>query len=511
MKKYASIIFILIAQLSFAQLIVKPIIKPKKETRARVAVMETVSPASLPFWDDFSMSTDSVDGIRVWGSDSSRQWNADSSKNVFVNATLAKNPPTYKVVTFDGLDANGGFHNDKNSWGDQLLSETIDLQGKADVVLSFYWQAGGNVELPEKGDSLRLQFYNPNTEDKKWITEWLIDGEDITNGEDTVFTQEAIEVPSQYLTQDFRFRFQSFGDKDGPFDAWHLDWIYLNENRGSDDYYYLDRGLTGQLSSPFAPFKALPIHQFKENETFLTSSQYVQAFNLDVQLQPTEYILVIRELKNGTRIDSIEYGTKDPLLNNPDPFKVSVQRYIELNNVDLSSIPEEDSLMLLSEVYLESSDDEFLDGSQINLRVNDTIRTQYLLHNYYAYDDGTAEYAAGTNIDGGQVAMKFWLEQSDTLTHIDIYFPNIDPLSSGSPLELRIFRNLQAGPIRKQNILVENATALNQFTRYELARPLILSDTFYIGYQQSKNEYIGIGFDRSNTEASKYIYENKTG
>jgi hypothetical protein len=502
----------LTAQLGLSQLTIRPIIKSEKNTQARESEANTVNQATLPFWDDFSISTDSVDAIRIWGTDSTRQWNYNESKDVYVNATLAINPPTYNVVTFDGLDVNGGFHNDTNTWGDQLQSDTIDLQGKAGVVLSFYWQAGGNVELPEEGDSLRLQFYNPNANGEKWITQWLVDGASIINGEDTVFIQKAVEVTSEYLTQKFLFRFQSFGDKDGPFDAWHLDWIYLNENRQNEDYYYLDRGLTGQITSPISPFKSMPPHQFKSNEAALTTSQFVQGFNLDEQLQATEYILVIRNLNSGARIDSIEYGTKAPLFNNPDPFKVSIERFIELDGVNLSGIPLQDSIQILSEVYLESSDDDFLDNTSINLRINDTIRTQYLLHNYYAFDDGTAEYAAGTNVNGGQIAIKFWLEEPDTLTHVDIHFPNIDPVSANSPLELRIFDNLDDEPIRKQNILVENASAINQFTRYELARPLLLSaDTFYVGYQQSKNEYIGIGFDRSSPEASRYIYENKSG
>ena len=513
MRKFVLAIFVIMAQLGFAQLTVRPILKPDQNSRARTASTQSVNPATLPFWDDFSITSDSPDSIRIWGNDTTSQWNYDLSKDVYVNATMAVNPPTYKVATFDGLDANGGFHAGSDvGLADQLVSDTINLQGKANVVLSFYWQAGGNVEIPEEGDSLILQFFSPNIETNDgWRTIWSKDGGDLESDQDSVFTQVAVNVESIFLTTDFVFRFQSYGDKDGPFDAWHVDWIYLNENRQNDDFYYLDRGLTGQLTSPIAPFKSMPVQHFKRNETELTSSQFVQGFNLDEQLQPTEYILVIRDLNNGTRIDSVEYGDEDPLFPNPDPFITSVERFIELNDIDLSTIPNEDSINLLSEAYLESSDDDFLDGTSINLRINDTIRTQYLLHNYYAYDDGTAEYAAGTNINGGQVAIQFWLEDADTLTHVDIHFPNIDPPSNGSALDLRIFKDLDDDPIQSQNISVINAGALNQFTRYELNRPLLLSDTFYLGYQQSKNEYIGVGFDRSNPEASQYIYENKTG
>lgn len=515
MRKTVFVIFFLVFQLGFSQLTIKPIIKTNqnKVNRARTTTVQDINPATLPFWDDFSITSDSPDNIRVWGSDTTLQWDYNSSKNVYVNATLAINPPSYKVATFDGLDANGSFHPGNDvGLADELTSTIIDLQGKANVVLSFYWQAGGNVEIPDEGDSLVLQFYSPNIETNEgWRTVWLKDGGDLESDQDSVFTQEAINVTSTFLTQNFKFRFQSYGDKDGPFDAWHMDWIYLNENRGSEDYYYLDRGLTGQLTSPLAPFKSMPIHQFKLKEAEFTSSQFIQAFNLDKQLQPTEYILVIRDINNESKIDSIEYGDEDPLFQNPDPLKVSIARFIELNNIDLSAIPAEDSINLLSEVYLKSSDDDFLDGTNVDLRINDTLRTQYLLHNYYAYDDGSAEYAAGTNISGGQVAIKFWLEQEDTLTHMDIHFPNIDPPSNGSSLELRIFEDLDDDPIQTQGISVINASAINQFTRYKLNRPIVLSDTFYLGYQQSKNEYIGVGFDRSNPDASPYIYENKSG
>lgn len=506
------IIGLFVTVVGFSQLVIKPIPLPQNKSLLNGKAAE-IRRASLPFWDDFSLSGVTPDSIRVWGTDTSRQWNFEASKDVLISATLAKNPPSYRAVTFDGLKADGSFHGDGRGLTDQLVSDSIDLSGYNevdDIYFSFYWQAGGNVEVPEKGDSLTLQFYNvlaDTTGGTPWRSIWKMDGEDVEF--DSIFYQVPIKLDQRYLTNRFVFRFQSYGDQNGPFDAWHVDWIYMNAGRGNDDYYYLDRGFTGQLTSPFAPFKAIPIHQFAANQALYTSPQRAQAFNLDRFLQPTEYIIVLRDLVNNRRIDSIQFGAENPLLPNANPLTHVQERFIEFDGIDLSALSTGDSLVIQSELYIESSDDDFLDGTPIDLRVNDTLRAEYLLHDFYAYDDGTAEYAVGNNIQGGKVGMQFWVEEQDTLTHVDFYFPNIAPASSGSFLTLRIYKDLTNETIiRTQSISISDETLINGFTRYALERPLIVNDTFFITYEQNVNRYVGIGFDRSNPSASRYIFDN---
>ena len=523
MRKPLVAILIFVVQFGVAQLMIKPIIKPEKDIKGRLTRATTVNPAALPFWDDFSVTTDSPDSIRVWGSDTTSQWNYSLSKNVYVNATLAVNPPTYNVATFDGLDANGAYHAGSDiGLADELVSDTIDLQGRANVVLSFYWQAGGNVEIPDEGDSLILQFYKPSLDSEDpWEIVWSMDGGDLESDQDSVFTQEAIPIPLQFLTQKFLFRFQSYGDKDGPFDAWHVDWIYLNENRSVQqaDLGYEDGAFTSNLSSPITPFSSIPIKQFTPDNRYIqnqnVSVSYLNGIAGSIYTIDLTYLI---EIKNNSQLLVNDRRGSAPLLTETDTTlligfteEIRARDPLILAEQDFSSLTFSDSVVLESTIYFLDDTPVFLDGTDIDLRVNDTIRSQCLLHNFYAFDDGSAEYAAGTNINGAQIAVKFWLEQPDTLTHIDIYFPNIDPISGGSPIELRVFKNLTDEPIKTQDVLVINGAGINKFTRYELSRPLLIADTFYVGYQQSKNEYIGIGFDKSNPQASQYIYENKAG
>lgn len=516
MRKSLIAILLLVTQISIGQLTVRPIQKKQTKKVQTHRALKAVSPASLPFWEDFSMTSGSnPDSIRIWEGDTASQWNYDLSKDVFVNATLAVNPPSYNVVTFDGLNANGAFNASSDPWADQLQSDTIDLQGRANVILSFYWQAGGNVEIPEEGDSIRLQFYNPNATGEKWITEWKKDGGEVLSFQDSVFTQDTVQISSEYLTQDFIFRFQSFGDKDGPFDAWHLDYIFLAAGKINEDFYYSDISLNVPPSSPIQPYNSIPANQLLSNISKFEGSISITSTALDKPDAsaigiPAQYKVEFHELVTNNLIDSTDFGDQPLIPVNEDPFSARSRLEVQTSDYSLSTLPSLDSIVLETLIYIRENEDTVFRTLNID-QFNDTIRTRQLFHNYYAFDDGTAEYAVGTNISGAQVAVQFWLEEEDTLTHVDFHFPNIDPISGGSLLELRIYKDLESEPIRTQDITVTNARVLNEFTPYQLSRPLVLADTFYIAYEQSKNEYIGIGFDRNNPQAGQFIYENKTG
>ena len=529
MRLLSFILLLLAGQLVIAQLSIQPISKKEKTyTQARNA---QISPATLPFWDDFSISGQSVDSVRVWDGDSLFQWDYEFSKSVFVNSTLAINPPTYNVATLDGLDENGVFYvksNDAVGPTDQLVSTIIDMSGKTNndgIYLSFYWQAGGNVELPEMGDSLVFQVLDP---DSVWTTLWMQEGVEGMDREE--FNHVLVPIDESNFHDKFRFRFQAYGDQDGPFDAWHLDWIYFNEDRSTNVAVdgYIDGGFTGQLSSPFEPFNSMPVHQFGGNPNFVRN-QTVGTRSLNLLPGEAGFFSVsvnysLTNTNTGTLIAQDFRGypllasvTRLDTLLTLGQFDPGAAPFLYLFDEDFSSVTTLDSVVLRTEISMvEIADvegDKFLDGSNVDLRVNDTIRHDYLLHDYYAFDDGTAEFAAGTNIRNGQVAVQYWVQQADTLSHVDIHFPNISPIQQSDPvLTLKILKNLDDEfPLRDQQITVKSDSSRNGFTRYTLERPVVVSDTFYVAYQQFINDYISIGFDRSNTQASPYIFENTNG
>ncbi|MDE0472633.1 MAG: T9SS type A sorting domain-containing protein [Ekhidna sp.] len=467
---------------------------------------------TLPFWDDFSVTLDGTpDSARIWGMDTTRQWDLQNSRGVFVNSTLAINPPSYKVVTFDGLDSNGQFYGEEQGLTDQLVSDTLELGSyneTDELYLSFYWQAGGNVEKPDEGDSLVLQLYDLSK--NEWETVWSMDGVQALT--DSIFYQEAIRLEQRFITDTAMFRFSSYGDQNGPFDAWHLDWIYLNKNRAGDNLFYQDVSVNTNISILFSPFRSVPVNHIDPTDLSIS----VEATSMNLNEEPDRIGLNL-----DYTLEIVDFETKKSLFSaveliedlttffNANPLIIDAVGSVNYENIRLSDLPSGDSVIIEAVISIDTTNIKFLDDSPVNLRVNDTTRTQYLLQDFYAYDDGTAEYAAGTNILGGQVAVQYWVNQPDTLTHIDIYFPNIAPASDGRAITLRILNDLNnAGTRISQSVAINRTDKLNQFQRYQLDRSLVVSDTFFITYEQNVNEFIGIGFDRSNPEAAKYIFEN---
>ena len=514
MRLFFGIAFTVMSLQGIGQLTLKTIRKVeniKSRTSERSSACQFMK-NTLPFWDDFSISPDGTpDSARVWDTDTTRQWNLLNSRGVFVNSTLAINPPSYKVITFDGLDSNGQFYGEEQGLTDQLVSDTLELgsYNEADeLYLSFYWQAGGNVEKPDEGDSLVLQFYDLSK--NEWETVWSMDG--VRALTDSIFYQEAIRLKQRFITDTAMFRFSSYGDQNGPFDAWHLDWIYLNKNRAEDNLFYQDVSVNTDISILFSPFRSVPINHI--DPTNLSIS--VEATSMNLNEEPDRIGLNL-----DYTLDIVDFETKKSLFSaveliedlttffNANPLVIDAVGSVNYENIRLSGLPSGDSVILEAVVSIDTTNIKFLDDSPINLRINDTTRTQYLFQDFYAYDDGTAEYAVGTNILGGQVAVQYWVNQPDTLTHIDIYFPNIAPASDGRAITLRIFNELNNANARiTQSVTINRADQLNQFQRYRLDRSLIVSDTFFIAYEQNVNDFIGIGFDRSNPEAARYIFEN---
>ncbi len=471
-------------------------------------------PISLPLWDDFSKS-----GILP----DTSYWVVNTS--VFINPGIGKNPPTLNIATLDGWDAFGNHYSqDPQATGktDSLLSQPINLSEvpsslRNTIFLSFFYQMEGNGDKPNDTDSLILQFKKP---DGSWKTVWPLPGESV-NTQSNIFVQKIIQVTDDFIGPDFQFKFQAHGRQSGPFDTWNLDYIYLDKRRSATDGIdYLDRAFTSVPSSITGPYTAIPKVHFFQNPNQYLDSATTGFTNLERQVQPVEYSVKITDLFSGATLeylvdDSAFLALRYPLGN----------RILKAGHLDPSKLDQnKDSLYLKTDFIMDSGDKFLIDSvynngqdtafvQSVDLRVNDTTSVLTILHDYYAYDDGTAEFGAGINQLNGRIAVKYIPAGPGIIKYVDINFQNIGRIFAGTPIDLFVLRDLDKNSFSLLGTLsatVQVTDNLNDFVRYEFGKPIAVLDTFYIGYQQSSNDLLAMGLDK-NTDNGDQIYYNITG
>ena len=479
---------------------------------ASTARLESTTPILLPFWDDFSTSEGELD--TAW-------WMPGSQTQLLTRTGNGVVPPTLNVVTFDGVDASGNPYSAEGTTGpvDSLLSRFIDLSQvpvslRSSVYLSFFFQVKGFGNQPEPEDSLILYFKKI---DGSWQKMWPL-ADDIIPSDPTIFTEKLLNVPNSddFFHPEFQFMFQAIGRQNGWFDNWNIDYIYMDKRRSANDDSYLDRALTDFPSSILGQYTAMPFNEFMfamDPGRNLTSSK-TKIRSLEEDVQPVQYTAVINDTLNNTLVqkiaDNIELvlfqkDIRDAPSSVPSPaaFDPSVDSlYLEIQY----SVSTGDK-NLIDSIYNAGADTIFYD--HINLRVNDTARTYITINDFFAYDDGSAEYGAGINQEGGRIAYQFITNTPQYIDHVEIYFANISRDQAGSPIELFVLKDLD--DVKSEYLGSSIATIqhddINLFSKYYFSKSIFVQDTFYIGFENRASDglWTAVGLDK-NTDTGNKIY-----
>ncbi len=479
----------------------------KKTSAAKVANQ----PLLLPFWEDFSASR-TLDTTRWQNSD-----------NVWINDGLTFTPPSLNVASFDGLDVKGQPYGSGSSSGlvDSLSSRAINLSGYSfadDIYMSFFYQAGGLGNIPNDGDdSLRLEFLNNQG---NWIAVWPLDGDINMDGE---WHEHILPISAaQFLHSNFRFRFQSVGNLTGMFDIWNLDYIYINRNRNSGDTSFPDRAINEPLTSFLQNYFIVPYQHYISSENiepnfwirnlvtgvFNQNKAYKYYFNYQIDVTDT--------LGNNYQFSDSQFI--EPL---ESPIGIGQTEEVVIREpfADFSGIDGADSARVFVEIILDAEDNRPINDSgdydpskyaPIDFTINDTLRSVYFLTDVYAYDDGTAEAAAGLNFAADRLAVKFeTLPDSARITAVDMYFPFTGNEPAGKSVDLMIWNDDSGVPgniIFRQQIMIQRLEGLNNFVRYEFNKSVEVKGTYYVGYRQNTNGELGLGLDLNTFSGDRMFY-----
>lgn len=542
----------LVTQPVFAQLIEMPIRRfedyPSSAPKASAARI-TQTLLTLPFFDDFS-----GEAQRHSSFPDTARWMPGSGVNI--NNGLPINHPTLNVATFDGLKGNGAPYDFSSPLAqgltDSLVSQPIDLSSynPADALyLSFFWEARGLGEQPDLSDSLVLQFKDNAG---NWQVAWSQPGQVKKNGQtenvtNTQFTQAFKPLLSPaFFHNNFQFQFRAFGRQSGAFDVWHLDYVYLEQHRNNGRYtttqkpepgkdstgvYPKDVAFRGPVSSFLKRYTAMPVDQYFFNPTQETADSIKTVANNLEDTNPTFTTLTVwiedtlsvgKPVFQSCGIPSPACATnlEDETLN---PRSSKVRKFTP----SPPSKPTDIKPMVLKTTFKFEKTADYL--PEVDLAVNNSISGYTVLDNYYAYDDGTAEYSGGINQRLGRVAVQYILNsdqagkfQPDTLRAIQLYITQFNASLAGQGLVLQVFGNKNGkpdgNPLYTQSYSITYPNSNNKFQEFAFFQVKItnkvdtipvsiaVKDTFYVGWQQITDVVMPVGLDKNTNSRNKIFF-----
>jgi hypothetical protein len=313
----------------------------------------------------------------------------------------------------------------------------------------------------------------------------------------------------------------------------------LNKNRTIDDLSFPDQAVASPPGPLFAnEYRSVPYAHFKAGIPF--AMPQFTLHNMKNAPEPLKYIPEAYYINYHGNDSTVVH---DPNLN-PSNEQVPIDNSLgrveafETKAVTLSYLPDpadpnafapsSDGVKIELVINVDTGDNttpDYLDFlpryGGVEFRTNDTIRSTYMLKNYYAYDDGHAEYAAGLVQAGNLAAYEFELQavSEDTLTGFDIYLPSYG-VSSNQTVEFFVYGDQLLEPKlpgQSDHILLAippktiQRKGIDEFQRITfLPAILIPSKKFFIGWREPASGDVLVGLDVNNDTGDK-IWVNTNG
>lgn len=514
---------------------VNPVVRAAfvKSSVSRSFIGTDTIPLNMPFFDDFS-TPDIFPSPDRW-----------VDRYTYQNTDIPVFPVNTGAITLDAINDSGMIYPDAipgpaTFIADYLTSRYIRLDSvfspsprklnpSDSVFLSFYYQPQGRGLPPETNDSLILQFLVRPAFDsitptdtipypETWETVWSTPGMSLDTfylKNKHYFLQVMLPITdgSRFFRKNFRFRFYnrvSLASSAEPSwqsncDQWNLDNIYLNYERTSTDTLYPEIRFIERVPSLLSFYEAMPYPQYCDDPTnemadslsILISNRTNEERNCRYGYTLSNYNGSYHKTYNGGN-----YGVK-PFYTNG---YVTYPPFAHPNVSFLFPISQADTASFLVEHHI-------LDNTP-GSTLGDTMRRVQKFYNYYAYDDGSADAGYGLTPAGSMLACRFHLNKSpDTLRAVQMFFNHTLSGNSQQLFYLCVWNDNIGKPgdtIYSDLVLPLYADSLNQFFTYHLTRPVRVSGTFYVGWIQTTNDNLNLGFDRYNDNHQENFY-NVTG
>lgn len=426
----------------------------------------------------------------------------------FHNYTMAYNPWSIGVATFDGLDENGfpyAIGTTTSGPADYLTSKPIDMSGVSaadSVYFSFLYQAQGLCDAPEAGDSLCLQFYEKGAD--QWNDIWI--GGGVTA--DTSFDFAHILIDSSiYFNDYFQFRFYNRGGLSGSLDHYHLDYVNVRALSGYQDTLFKDFALVYPVNSLLKDYTSVPWDHYKNNLAGKMSDA------VGVVVRNGSNIAENNSL-NGS-VDVSYSGTPEgsftllgPNLSNGSLNYAPRTTYYSYH--DFSAGYDYDETKTGDEVVFDFQTN--VAAQFPNFTGNDSLVEQQVFSNYYSYDDGSAELSYGPTGAQSELAVQYTPYEADSVIGAMIHFlPSVEDVSNKLfLLTLWDDNGGEPGAVLYQDDVFFPRQPVYEYDRnvfryyfFQDTMKVHVDGTFYIGWKQLDPDRLGVGLDMNIPNGDK--------
>ncbi|MBI5539372.1 MAG: T9SS type A sorting domain-containing protein [Bacteroidia bacterium] len=380
---------------------------------------------------------------------------------------------------------------------------TYNINPSDSLYLSFYYQPqgiGGNA--PEAADSLVLEFKVPGN---SWKHIWSKPG-----SANHAFKQVLIPLTvSTYFIKGFQFRFKNYasiGTSTIPsfasnVDMWNIDYVKIGKNRNQFDTIPNDVAFVYNAGPFIKNFYSVPWAHYKSVTNQKKDTLKFFYRNLSDTLRNVQCRYKITNKTNNTVIFDRSLGNEnDTAFTDYYFIRKDTANYFPFNSDNQANFE-----VRISQTF------STLD-IHAPYRWNDTLKFYQKFESHYAYDDGTAEYGfglAGNNTQNGKVAFKFYTLKPDTIRGVYMFFNRALNDANQKFFYLTIWSAANGRPsqiIYSQMGEKPQFHGLNEFHYYSLDTSIFITDTFFVGWIQTTQDLLNMGFDLNSDNSSKVFY-----
>lgn len=397
-----------------------------------------------------------------------------------------------------------------------IAGDTIDNPFMPGCIYVFESNAFAGEEIQMPIDSLFGPEYVWN---EVWSTNGCSVDEWLAENSLQYFKQVLIPITDQqYLRNNFQFRFRNYASLDldswsgnnivgwtSNCDQWHIDYVKLDVNRNCNDLYPNDVAFVHPTTSALKKYQSMPWNQFRTSD--MEAQFHNDLANISSGLKNTFYNYRVEKLPN-------EYVYASTVNNeNATPYcDAGLHTYVNHASPNINFAYEPDgqdsATFRITHVFR-------MEGSNDACTANDTCVFEQKFHNYYAYDDGTAEagYCLLSTMSSPEasLAVQFTLAQPDTLRCVRMWFNSVLNDENFADFTLKVWDDDNGLPGNEiyslESQLPNHGPEYLDFVNYYLDEPLFVTGTFYVGFYQHHDVQLNLGFDQNNDARGHFFYK----